>query len=148
SGEYIPSGWQARVEGGHVQAGARRLLSFDARAGQASAPGAALVATSRFDGDLAGWLEQPIASAHQVVQQGVVTGEFIVALSERVELAAEFDLSNLVTTTGEVLPRVALEVRADRAEDGRIEAHLPLRVTQNGRASDLTVNAQARPEGD
>ncbi|HEX2099600.1 MAG TPA: hypothetical protein VHF69_02995, partial [Candidatus Synoicihabitans sp.] len=46
--EYGPGGWQARVDRGQVQTGLQRFLSFEARAGQAAAKGAALVATARF----------------------------------------------------------------------------------------------------
>lgn len=145
SGEFMPSGWQGRVDG-HVQSGTNRLLGFDARAGQAAAAGAPLVVTSRFTADLGRWMEQPLARDHQMFRSGGATGYFIVALSDGMELAAELELGNLVTVTGEAVPRLALKVRADQAADGRIEAHVPLRVTHDGRASDVTLDVQARPD--
>lgn len=148
SGEFLPSGWQARVEQGQVATGRQRLLSFDARAGRAAAPGAALVATSRYTADLGGWLAQPGAAQFRVFRSGTAVGEFIVALSEKIELAAELEVANLVGPDGEALPQTAIDVRADVGADGRVEAHVPVRVTQNGRASDLTLDAQARPAGD
>jgi hypothetical protein len=148
SAEYAPSGWQARVEQGHVQAGTTRLLTFDARAGQASAPGAALVATSRFNADLNACLAQPGGEPYRMLRSGRASGDFIVAWTDRTELAAEFDFAGMVATSDEVLPRISLKIRADRAADGRIESHVPVMVTQNGRASDLTLNAQIRPIGE
>jgi hypothetical protein len=148
SGEYSPGGWQARIEQGHLQSGTKRMLEFTARAGRASAPGAALVATSRFTLDVVGALAQPVTEPYRMVQSGAVAGDVIVALSDRIELAGEVDVSGLVANTGEVLPRVALKIRADRAADGRIETYLPILVTRDGRASDLTLKAQLRPEGD
>ncbi len=144
SGEYVPSGWQGRIENGHLQSGTVRWLTFESRAGQALAPGAALVATTRFNVDLAGALPQPVMEPYRMVQAGSVSGDAIVALGQQVELAAEFLLNGLVAN-GETMPRVSLKARADRTEDGRIEAHVPIQVTQNGRASDLTLNAQLRP---
>lgn len=147
SAEFTPSGWQARIEQGRVQAGTTSLLEFDARAGQAAAPGAALVVTSRFAGNVGGWMDQPMMRDRQLFQSGRAKGEFIVALSERVELAAELELSDAIAAGGEALPEIAVEVRADQDVDGRVDAHVPLRVTRDGRASDLTLDGQARKDG-
>jgi hypothetical protein len=151
SGEYTPTGWQGRVERGHVQSGTTRLVEFDARAGQASAKGAALVATTRFQANVGALLAQPVAEPYRVVQAGTANGDIIVALSEnmeKIESAAKLEVIGLQAATGEALPRIVMDVRADRAPDGRIEAHVPVLVTQDGRASDLTLHAQVRPVGE
>src|SRR5690606_29606392 len=70
SGEYLPTGWQARVENGHVRSGTNRLVTFDARAGQAGVAGAAVVATSRFNADLGAILAQPVAAQYRYLDSG------------------------------------------------------------------------------
>lgn len=145
SADYTPRGWQAEVAELSVHSAGRRLLLFDAKAGQLAGRNQPLKATGHWSADLPALLAQPAAAGGIRLASGVAEGDFTASVDAVQSLQLKATVKNLVAETKEKLPELALDVRADVAANGRITFALPLVVTQDGRKSDLSLAGTATP---
>lgn len=142
SADYSPQGWQADLKELQVRSGGVDLLNFSARAGWlVGEPGLTKV-TGRWSAALPALLQQPVLQDSAVLSKGTLQGEFTGSLGLRHKVQATLRLSDLAVPTGEPLPVVTADLRADVAEDGKVTFHLPLRFENQtkGRSSDLTLS--------
>ena len=145
-GDYTPKGWQAKLSDLSVVSGASTLLKLSAKAGQLAGENQPIKATGSFEAsDLPALLAQPAAPVGLALSDGVARGDFTASLTDKQEIAVTLQLANLVSKTHDLMPAVALYVRADRDANGRITAQAPLVITQAGRKSDLTLGSVVQP---
>ncbi len=140
-GDYTPKGWQAELADLSIVSGGSTLLKFNARAGQIAGANQPIKATGAFEADLSALLAQPAAPATVALRQGVARGDFTASLTDKQEIAVTLQLTDILTSTYQLVPAAALYVRADRDADGRITVQAPLVLTQAGRKSDITLGA-------
>lgn len=146
---YSPTGWQADL--GEMRlaqtADGVALFSLKARAAQ---PGAdpAMKAQGEWTADVAALLRQPVFADAPEFSHGVAKGAFAAAVDEKQALQATVTVGPLTLKTGETLPTMTAEVRADIAADGRISWSAPLtfvNASAGGRKSDLAIEGELTP---
>ena len=148
SADYTPAGWQAELSDLSVSSGGKLILSLHAKAGQLAGAHEALKATGDWRADLPELFRQPVGAVSGAsLAGGIASGEFSASLDGIKALQARIGLRDLVAPGGEALPTVALDLRADIAEDGKVTLHAPVIVEREGKKSDLTIAGTVRPSG-
>ncbi len=147
--EYSPEGWQVELPGLSVTSGGVELLSLAVRAGRLARADEPIKATGRLAASLPALLRQPAAPAGVTLAGGKLKGEFTADLGATMKYGLAFRLDELAVPTGEPLPVIQGNLRADIDEAGAIEFELPL-VFSNpaaARESDLAVSGTLAPDG-
>lgn len=139
SADYTPQGWQAQVARLDVRSQGAALLSLEAKAGQLAGENQPVKATGRWNASLPAWAAQPVLKDQLQVAAGRVEGDFSGSFDGTKAVEARIAAKELKAATGEVLPTVAIEVRADVTPDGGTTFKVPVLFTQAGRKSDLLL---------
>ena len=142
--DYTPKGWQADVTEFSARSGEKTLAKLAARVGRPAGENQPVKATGTFEVSLPALLDQPAAPTGIVLSQGVARGEFTATWANKQEIALTLQLAELAVV-GQPLPEVAVYMRADRDATGRIDAQIPVSVTQTGRKSDLLIGVVVQP---
>ncbi len=143
--EVTPEGWQVELDRLDLSDAAGPLFSVTARGGRLTRENDVFKMAGRFGVDLRTINRVPLLAAQVALHSGRVDGEFGVGLEEKVSVAATLAATQLVLDDGQVMPEMQFDGRVDLLPDGAIEAHLPMRFTQEDRVSDLTLNVSATP---
>ena len=138
--DYTPKGWQAEVSDFAILSNGEPLIKLTARVGQLAGSNQAIKVTGTFDVGLTTLLAQPVAPAGIALSQGSARGEFTIRAAEKQEMEFTLQIAGLVAA-GQPLPELGVYMRADRDATGRIDAQIPVVVTQAGRKSDLLIGA-------
>ncbi|MCF3649426.1 hypothetical protein [Synoicihabitans lomoniglobus] len=146
--EVTNEGWQIELDRVEIGDATGMYAALSARGGHLTRDSDVMKLVGSFEADLAALHRLPILEGQALLQAGRLRGEFGLGLEDRVSLAATLGITGLVMVDGEPLPDVQLDGRVDLLGDGAIEAHLPIRITQGERVSDLTLNMRAQPEND
>jgi hypothetical protein len=147
SADYTPQGWQAELTTVSVQSGGAQLLTLKTLMGQALGRDQPIKATGSAEADLAALSAQPFAAAFPTLEDGEARATFNLRLSHRHEIGVDFAFSAL-QSSGELLPAVAGELRADVLADGSVDLKLPVTVSRAERVSDLELVAAMKPLAD
>ena len=140
--DYTPQGWQAALEKLELRNGGVGLLAFTGRTGRLMGADQPLKAEGRMALRLPTLLEQPVASDWPPVTAGVADIEFTASRAAEWQWRVQLGLSDLATADGDStakLPALALALRADVADTGRIEFAAPLHLEKEARISELTM---------
>ena len=144
--EVTDEGWQVELDRLDLADDHGVLLSLSARGGRLMRENDVMKLAGRIEADVNILQHVPLASQNLTLSAGRLEGEFGLGVEERVSLAATLHASNLSVAGGETLPDMQFDGRIDLHPDGGLEAHLPMRFTQEERVSDLTLNVIARPQ--
>jgi hypothetical protein len=151
SADYSPQGWQVDLAELRASSGGVPWLSLSAKAGRLAGRDQLTKATGRWRAALPGLLQQPFAQDSTNLTRGQLQGAFTGSLGLRQELQASFRADDLAVSTGEVLPIITAELRADVAGAGQITFNMPLAFENQAKArrSDIGLagTLQVRPEG-
>ena len=146
AGEMVGDGWQLELSQLLVSRLNQRVAGMQLRGGKVGREDDTIKIDGSYEVDLARVTEQPIWSRTERFSSGNLAGEFRVGYLDRLSLATTLFATDLATSVGnEPLPDIGLEGRVDLQPDGSLEAHLPIRVVREERASELTFNAQVSP---
>lgn len=145
SADYTPRGWQAQVVELSVRHRGALLFSLDAKAGQLAGADQAVKVTGRWSADLPGWASQPAVADELQLASGTAQGEFNASLDGTQSIETRLALLNLTAPTKERLPAINVEIRADKAADGRVTFRAPWLVEQGPRKSDLLLSGTFTP---
>lgn len=147
---YSPSGWQADL--GELRLspadGGTPLLVLNARAGRSASVGPAIKAQGKWQADLPALLRQPILAGYPEVGAGGISGNFTASLAETQSVQIDLLVDDVALATGERLPKLAAQIRADHDAAGKISWHAPITLTNaqaGDRQSDLTVDGDFQP---
>ena len=146
--DYTPKGWTAQVTDLSVRSGAAVLLKLTARASQETdRTDQPLKAEGAYEINLPAVLAQPVAAGSASLSRGIARGDFTASVAKLQSATLTLQLAELVAADGAatVLPSVALQARADVDASGRIDAQVPIVITQGVRRSDLTLGAVITP---
>ncbi|WP_221030082.1 hypothetical protein [Actomonas aquatica] len=146
--EVTGDGWQVELDRLEVSDADGYLGLLSARGGQLRRENQVLKLAGHFESDLRVLQRVPLAAGSLALETGRVSGELGLGLEERVSLAAAISVTNLTLADGQALPEMQLDGRVDLLPDGGLEAHLPMRFTQDDRISDLTLNMSAKPSAE
>ncbi len=140
--DYSPQGWQAELSELRVSSAGAHLLTLSAKAGQLAGQDQVIKAAGQWTASLPALLQQPVAKGSAVLARGQLTGDFAGSLGSQREVQARFKFTELAVPTGEALPEISAELRADVATDGKITFQLPLIFANQSkkRQSDLAVS--------
>ena len=141
--DYSPQGWAAEISQLAVTQAGAPLLKLTAKAAQATGPQQPLAASGTYEVALPALLAQPIASGTVALARGAARGDFSASVATMKTASFTLQLADLIVANPAAtrLPAVVLLARADVDTAGRINAQLPLVITQNGRRSDLTLSS-------
>lgn len=145
-GEITQEGWQFEVDRLDVSDGTGLLASASMRGGRLIRENDVMKLVGHVETDLAALHRLPVLSQAVALASGRLEANFGVGLEDRLSIAATLGVSDLHTTDGVKLPDLQADSRFDLLADGAIEAHVPLRFSQEGRVSDLTFNVRAQPD--
>lgn len=150
SAAYSPLGWQVDLTALRFGRGATPWLTLAAKAGRRAGADQPIKATGRWSALLPALLQQPILEGTANLTGGRGQGDFTVSLGTSQALQANLRFDELAVSTGESLPTISADLRADTAADGRTEFNLPLVISQPARSrqSDLTVAGSLQAQGD
>ncbi|CAM2835447.1 AsmA family protein [Rariglobus hedericola] len=146
--DYTPKGWTAQVTDLTVLSAAAPLLKFTARASQETErTDQPLKAEGAYEINLPVALTQPVAAGSVALKRGLARGDFSASIAKLQSATFTLQLADLVAANdvSSALPSVALQARADINAAGRIDATVPIVITQAGRRSDLTLGAVITP---
>tara|TARA_B110000305_G_scaffold96368_1_gene108579 strand:- start:11580 stop:14567 length:2988 start_codon:yes stop_codon:yes gene_type:complete len=144
--EITTEGWQVELGRVEIFGPKGRLVNFQARGGRLKRDDDIMKLVGRIDADLAGMSVWPGLSHLSGLRSGQLHAEFGVGVEERLSIATAVSITDLVSLAGQSLPNVDLDGRVDLRPDNSLELHLPVQITADGRASDLTFNLRAEPE--
>ena len=150
SAEYSPLGWQADLTELRIGRSPTPWLTLAAKAGRRAGADQPIKATGRWHAQLPTLLQQPILEGSAQLTGGRSHGDFTVSLGASRELQANLRFDELAVPTGESLPTISADLRADTAADGRTEFNLPLVISQptRSRQSDLAVAGSLVTQGE
>ena len=146
SADYTPRGWQLQVVELTARSKDKVLLSLTAKAGKLNEAKESLKATGRWTAELPGWSSQPITGGNLQLSAGSAQGDFSASLGTTKAIEANIALSKLVTLSGEALPLVNADVRADVTAESRTTFNATLGFEQESRKSDLLLTGTLTPE--
>lgn len=145
SADYTPQGWQVEATELKAQQGAVSLLTLNAKAGQLVGADKAIKLAGRWSANLAALTAQPVVGAQLRVTAGTATGDFTGSLDGATSVETKLALEKIAVPTGQKIPAINLQLRADVAADGKITFKAPLLFDQAGRKSDLLVVGTLTP---
>jgi hypothetical protein len=148
--EYSPAGWQAELSDLALASDAAALATLSIKAAQPSG-GADLpiTATGTLHAHLPALLAQPAAAGLPALARGIADVEFTAtATGKSVKIDAGCALADLAASGTQPLPDIAGNLRVDLAEDGKIDAQLPLVIEHDTRKSDIELTASIQPAAD
>lgn len=139
SADYTPRGWQVQVEEITAQSQGRTLLKLNAKAGKLIGENDGIKATGSWSADLPGWAGQPVMAGGMDLSAGQAGGNFNGSFGEVNAVDAKIALSGLVLTTGEALPSIDTDLRAEIGVDARTTFNAATLFDLSGRRSDLLI---------
>lgn len=145
--DYTPKGWNADVTDLSVRSAGATLFKLTAKAAQLAGEKQPLTASGNYESDLAALATQPAVARSLVLKRGLLRGDFSVSAAATQQANLTLQLADLLGADSKPLPAVAMQARADVDANGRIDAKVPIVITQAGRRSDLTLNAVVTPTG-
>ena len=146
--DYTARSWNAEVTDLSVTGAAAPLLKITAKASQeVGSTDQPLVTSGTYEINLTSVLAQPVAAGSVSLKRGTARGAFTASVAKLKSATLTLQLADLVAdnATSSTLPSVALQARADVNAAGRINASVPVVITQAGRRSDLTLAAVVTP---
>lgn len=148
--EYSPFGWQVDLAALRIGRGATPWLTLAAKAGRRAGADQPIKATGRWNAQLPALLQQPVLQGTASLTGGRGQGDFTLSLGSTRELQANLRFDELAVPTGESLPAIAADLRADTAADGKTTFNLPLVISQASRSrqSDLAIAGSLQTQGD
>jgi hypothetical protein len=146
SADYNPDGWQLEVESRAATALLPGpLYRLEARIGRLAAQDQPVKMTGRLSLNLPALLAQPAISdgfGGRSLSSGTAVCDFAASFSESQAVSVRVAVSG-VATPGESLPDASAVVRARFGPGGRLAFDAPIRISQDGRESDLTLSGTA-----
>ncbi len=146
SADYNAGGWQLAMESRAAAAsGADPLYRLEARIGRLAARDQPVKMTGRLTLNLPALLAQPAIQGGlggRTLSGGTAVCDFAASLGASRALSARLETSG-VATADERLPDVSAVVRAALDGTGRVAFEAPVRISQDGRQSDLTLGGTA-----
>ncbi|HTO05253.1 MAG TPA: hypothetical protein VL069_16200, partial [Opitutus sp.] len=139
SADYTPRGWQVQVEEITAQSQGRTLLKLNAKAGKLIGENEGIKATGSWSADLPGWARQPVMAGGMALSAGQAGGEFNGSFGEVNAVDAKIALSGLIMTTGEALPSINSDLRAEIDANARTKFNAATLFNLSGRQSDLSI---------
>lgn len=143
--EITQDGWQIEIGRMEISDEEGMWMDLSARGGQLIEDESVLKVAGRVEANLAALNRVPEFQGRSGLGSGKFESDFAVGLSDRIALALGAELSELVTSEGELLPDLRIDGRMDLLADGSIETHLPMQFSREDRISDLTLNARVSP---
>jgi hypothetical protein len=148
---YSPAGWQAELSDIALAGGGATLATLSLKAAQPSGgTEQPVTASGKFHADLPALLAQPAAAGLLALSRGVADVDFTAtAAGKSVKVDASYTLAGLAGAGGgaQPLPGIAGNLRVDLADDGKIDAQLPLVIEHDSRKSDIELTASIQPDG-
>ncbi|MBX3750301.1 MAG: hypothetical protein KF897_09450 [Opitutaceae bacterium] len=147
--EYSPLGWQVDLAALRLGGGAAPWLTLAAKAGRRAGADQPTKATGHWNVQLPALLQQPVLLGTANLTGGRGQGDFTVSLGRHREVQASLRFDELAVPTGENLPTIAADLRADTAADGRTDFNLPIVISQpaHRRQSDLAAAGSLQVQG-
>ncbi len=146
SADYNPAGWQVEMENRAATASLPGpLYRLEARIGRLAARDQPVKMTGRLSLNLPALLAQPAISGGlegRSLSAGTAVCDFAASLSANPAVSARLVVSG-VATPDERLPDVSADIRAAFDRGGRVVFDAPIRISQDGRESDLTLSGTA-----
>ncbi|MBP6506330.1 MAG: AsmA family protein [Opitutaceae bacterium] len=138
--DYSPQGWQAEVSELKLNSAGKWLLTLAAKAGQLTANAQTIKATGSWTVALPELLQQPALKDSATLSQGLLTGEFSGTVGPTTNIEARLKFTELAVPTGEALPVITADLRAEQAADGKIIFGLPLVFENKAKARQSDMN--------
>ncbi len=145
--DYTPKGWTADVTDLSARSGGATLVTLTAKAAQLAGEKQPLTASGKFEANIPALLGQPVAGGGASLQQGVARGDFTAAIADTQQANVTVQLADLVAADASPLPSVALQASINVDAAGRIDAKIPMIVSQRKRRSDIRLDAVLTPSG-
>ncbi len=145
SADYTPQGWQVQANDFVATHAGATLLTLNARAGQLAGADKAIKAEGKWTADLAALMSQPAIASQLQLASGAVSGDFAGSIDGTKSLEANLALTKLAVASGEDLPAITLQLRADVAADGSVVFKAPLLLARADRKSDLLLAGTLKP---
>jgi len=141
--DYTPQGWNGEITQLAINQGQAPLLKLTAKAGQPSGAQQPLTASGTYEVVLPAMLAQPLVDSPVALARGMARGDFSAALGVTKMASLTLQLTDLVAANPAAtrLPAVALLARADVDASGKLNAQLPIVITQGARHSEITLTA-------
>ncbi len=141
--DYTPQGWSTEITRLTVSRAQAPILKLTAKAGLPAGEQQPLTASGTYELELPEMLAQPLASGSLALSRGVARGDFSTSLGAAKTASLTVQLTNLVAATAGAtrLPSVVVLARADVDAAGRLNAQLPIVITQGTRRSEITLKA-------
>jgi hypothetical protein len=145
--DYTPQGWNTEITQLTVSQAQSPLLKLTAKAGMPAGEQQPLTASGTYELELAEMLAQPLANASLALSKGVARGDFSALLGAAKTATLTLQLTNLVAANAGAtkLPSVVVLARADVDAAGRLNAQMPIVITQGARRSEITLKAARNP---
>jgi len=145
--DYTPKGWNAEVTDLSARSAGATLFKLTAKAAQAAGDKQPLTASGNYQSDLAALATQPAVARSLVLKRGLIRGDFSVSSAATQQANLTLQIADLLGADSRPLASVAVQARADVDANGRIDAKVPIVITQAGRRSDLMLSAVVIPTG-
>ncbi len=139
SADYTPQGWQVAFAPLSLTQNGSPLLALEMKAGQLAGKNQLIKVAGDVTVQLPTVLAQIGGSGPALLTRGQAEGEFAASLGSKREVQLKVGLTNLTASTGETLPAMKADLRADVDADGKITFNAPLRFESADRKSDLTL---------
>jgi hypothetical protein len=141
--DYTPQGWNTEITRLTVSRAQAPLLKLTAKAGQPAGEQHPLTASGTYELELPEMLAKPLASGSLALSKGVARGDFSASLGAAKTASLTLQLTNLVAANAGAtrLPSVVVLARADVDAAGRLNAQMPIVITQGARRSEITLKA-------
>lgn len=143
--DYTPQGWQLQLTEVKAAHAGTTLLTLNGKAGQLAGADKAVKITGQWSANLAALMSQPVVASQLQITAGAAEGDFAGSMDGTKSIETKLSLSKLAVATGEKIPAITFQLRADVAADGKITFKAPLLFDQAGRKSDLLVAGTLTP---
>ncbi|MCS6242816.1 MAG: hypothetical protein H2172_03010 [Opitutus sp.] len=141
--DYSPQGWNTEITRLTVSRAQAPILKLSAKAGQPAGEQQPLTASGTYELELPEMLAQPLASGSLALSKGVARGDFSASFGAAKTASLTLQLTNLVAANAGAtrLPSVVVLARADVDAAGRLNAQMPIVISQGARRSEITLKA-------
>lgn len=141
-GDYAPQGWQVQLAPLTVSSAGRRLFTLEVRAGKLAGSSQPIKLAGTWSAELQSVMAQPIASGLPPLAGGRASGDGSASLGVTQQWETKFQVDGVAG-----LPSLEAQCRADVGAGGQVAFHAPLRLTFQGRITDLLAAGTWRPGG-
>ena len=141
--DYTPQGWNTEITQLTVSQAQSPILKLTAKAGHPAGEQQPFTASGTYELELPELLAQPLANGSMGLARGMARGDFNAALGTTKTATLTLQLTNLVAANARAtkLPAVVVLARADVDAAGRLNAQMPIVITQGARRSEITLKA-------